>query len=134
MIFSSTGISYSDNTLKEKLLPCLTFYAMPAYKKNGFHYSKDDYQNQTYNITDIFDNTTLEQLGNKSNLLYTETRSLFYGRGYTVCFNNKMATKNVTFIFWKIILTLNCIFIPRAKSYCLDCLFVLLRYVMCHIS
>ena len=74
---------------------------MPAYKKNGFHYSKHDYQNQTYNITDIFDNTTLEQLGNKSNLLYTETKSLFYGRGYTVCFNNKMATKNVTFIFLK---------------------------------
>ncbi len=38
--FNSTAIRYSNEILEEKWMPCLTFYALPAYKTKGFHYSK----------------------------------------------------------------------------------------------
>ena len=89
----STGFRHSDDNLAEKLLPCITFYAMSAYKTDGFHYSKEDFQKQTYDIEEFFHPQTLWELKNRSMYLLIENRSLFFGRGYTVCHLEKVVAK-----------------------------------------
>ena len=79
-------------------MPCLTFYALPAYKTTGFHYSKDDFLAHTYTIREFFDPQTLIEIQNKSLYSLNENLSIFYGRGYTVCYLEKLTAKSIKFI------------------------------------
>lgn len=71
-------------------MPCLTLYALNAYKTSGFHYSKKEFLENTFNIEDFFDQQTLDELKNKSIFAMTENLSIFYGRGYTICYLKKV--------------------------------------------
>ena len=90
---TNTGIRYRTHKDKEKLLPCLTLYALPAYRHHGFYYTEAMFVNNTFNIEDIFDKETLRDLKNNSLFHVIETYSLFYGRCFTICYL-KQATNN----------------------------------------
>jgi hypothetical protein len=79
-------------------MPCLTVYALPAYKTTGFHYSREEFLEHTYGINEFFDPQSMVEIQNKSLYLLTENLSIFYGRGYTVCYLKKVAAKNIKFI------------------------------------
>jgi hypothetical protein len=82
---TNTGIRYRTHKDQEKLLPCLTLYALPAYRSKGFYYTNRSFVENTFNIEDIFDEQTLKELRNKTLYHVTETNSLFYGRCFTIC-------------------------------------------------
>jgi hypothetical protein len=79
-------------------MPCVTFYALNAYKTSGFHYSKKEFLDHTFSIEEFFDQQTLDELKNKSIYTMTENLSIFYGRGYTICYLKKVSAKSIKFV------------------------------------
>jgi hypothetical protein len=81
---TSTGITFTEPDESGKLLPSFTFCPWPVYKKRGFYFSDSDFLNNTYEFTDIFSNFSMSILTNKSLYTWKETRSIYYGRCYTI--------------------------------------------------
>jgi len=67
-----------------------------------YNLNSDEFLQHTFNIEEFFDSSTLIELQNKSLFSLTENLSIFYGRGYTVCYLKKVAAKNIKFIRLKI--------------------------------
>ena len=68
-----------------------------------YNLNSDEFLQHTFNIEEFFDSSTLIELRNKSLFSLTENLSIFYGRGYTVCYLKKVAAKNIKFIRLKIL-------------------------------
>lgn len=95
---TNTGIRYRAHSDKEKLLPCLTLYALPAYRRKGFYFTTADFVRHTFNIEDIFNEQTLIDLKNESLYEVSYTNSLFYGRCFTICYKTPLPAKKILYI------------------------------------
>jgi hypothetical protein len=73
-------------------------YSIHIYVKLRCYNYSDKFLQHTFNIDEFFDPSTLIELRNKSLFSLKENLSIFYGRGYTVCYLNKVSAKNIKFI------------------------------------
>ena len=81
---TTTGITFSDDEITEKLLPSFTFCSWPVYRKKGIHYQEKDFLKNTFTLEDIFHSWSLPNLMNSTAYKITEVQSLLYVRCYTV--------------------------------------------------
>ena len=81
---TSTGITFVEPDESGMLFPPFTVCPWPVYKRRGFYFSESDYLKNTYELEDIFNNYSMPDLSNESLYSWKETRSLFYGRCYTI--------------------------------------------------
>ena len=82
---TSTGITFQSNEKDgKKFLPSFTFCPWPVYKSKGLHYNPDNFQKNTFNLEEIFDNYSLVDLKNSSLYSVNETWSIQYGRCHTI--------------------------------------------------
>ena len=56
---TSSGISLRSDGVTEKLLPLLTLCAWPIKRNPGLHFTKDDFNRNSFGIEDFFHNYTL---------------------------------------------------------------------------
>ena len=59
-------------------------------RSKGFYYTRQKFIENTFNIDDVFDKDTMEELKNETLYEVTETNSLFYGRCFTICHLKKV--------------------------------------------
>ena len=59
---TSSGISLRSDDVTEKLLPLLTLCAWPVKRNPGLHFTKDDFQRNSFELEDFFHNFTLAVL------------------------------------------------------------------------
>jgi len=78
-------IFYTRKDNEKRLLPCITICSLSSYKNAGFHLTYEDFDNQTFEKTEIFDSKTIGELENASAYYMVEVASIFHGRCYTVC-------------------------------------------------
>ncbi len=57
-----------------------------GFKNRGFHFSTKGFDENTFQIEDVFHDTTLTKLKNTTNYLVKELWSIFTGRCFTVCY------------------------------------------------
>jgi hypothetical protein len=76
---------------------------LPMLNYFTYNLNSDEFLQHTFNIEEFFDSSTLIELRNKSLFSLKENLSIFYGRGYTVCYLKKVAAKNIRFIRLKIL-------------------------------
>jgi hypothetical protein len=72
----------------------LTFCPMPGYKKNGFYFNEKSYNENIFQLEDIFGPDTVMDLKNTSNFLLKETQTLYLGLCFTLCSYGEFAKKN----------------------------------------
>ena len=80
-----------------KLLPCFSFYPFQAFKGPGFHWNSKLFNENTFGLVDILDESTLKMIENESLFWVGETRSVFYGRCFTICYLKVVVVKGVLF-------------------------------------
>ncbi len=59
---------------------------MAGYKKRGFHYSTEQFLENTFELNDIFHSKSIAKLRNSSLYSLNEVWSTYLGRCYTVCY------------------------------------------------
>jgi hypothetical protein len=69
----------------KKLFPCLTIRSLAPYKKRGFFYDLDEFQENTFTLNDIFDNETVQNLKNLSLFHLKEINSYVHGKCFSLC-------------------------------------------------
>ena len=80
-----TGTKFFVNEDGVKLLPCFSFCPLPGFKAGGFHYSRDDFKQNSFTLEDIFDSETVANLTNKSKFSIIEAESAQIGICHTIC-------------------------------------------------
>jgi hypothetical protein len=83
---TSTGITYKANDALR--LPCFTIHPLHSYKSQGFFRTNRDYEENTFQLEDIFQIETLESLKNKTEFKVKEIRTLIFGKCYMICSQN----------------------------------------------
>ena len=81
---TSMGSSYTEPIIKSKLLPCLTFCPLSAFKKQGFYFDNDNFIENTFEKEDLFYNIT--QISDNSSYHLEEIRGISIGRCYMLCY------------------------------------------------
>ncbi len=67
------------------MFPCFTIRYLSPYKKRGFYFDLAQFQENTYDLNDIFQNETIIKLKNSSLFNMKEIHSIFYGKCYSLC-------------------------------------------------
>ena len=99
---TSIGVRFQDDQLSEKMLPCLTVCPINAFKNQGFHFTIEEYYNQTYSMQEIFYENEKFNLSANSNYAIEEVNGIYTGRCYMVCPTKKMPMRDVLILyFWK---------------------------------
>ena len=80
-----TGTKFLVSEEGVKLMPCFSFCPLPGFKTGGFHYSKEDFKQNSFTLEDIFDSETVASLTNKSEYSITKTESVQIGICHTIC-------------------------------------------------
>ena len=83
---TATGSNYIGNADGKKSLPCFSFYPYRAFKGPGFHWSSSLFNQNTFQLEDLFEKSTLKNIQNGSLYWVGETYSVFYGRCFTICY------------------------------------------------
>ena len=82
---TSTGVTFRDDGKPDKLRPLFTVCAWPVYKTKGFHFKVEEFDKNTFEMKEIFENSTLSTWINDSSKFSWQTvRSVIYGRCYTI--------------------------------------------------
>ena len=63
---TTTGIKYRVDIETTKLFPYFTLCPLPLFKKRGFYFTQKDYQENTFNLSDMFDQVTWLELNNST--------------------------------------------------------------------
>jgi hypothetical protein len=66
---TTTGIRIKKEELTDKHLPCITFCPAKAFRTRGLFFTENLFLENTFNLTDIFDQASVTLLDNKT--LYT---------------------------------------------------------------
>ena len=88
---TNTGIGYKSSDESTKVLPCITIRPAAAYKKHGFFYTKQDYEENTFNLDDVFHPETVERLSNESLYTIDHLNTLVYGKCHKLCYKNPVS-------------------------------------------
>ena len=80
-----TGTKFLVSEDGVKLMPCFSFCPLPGFKTGGFHYSKEDFKQNSFTLEDIFDSETVAKLTNKSEFSITKAESVQIGICHTIC-------------------------------------------------
>ena len=88
---TNTGIGYKSSDESTKVLPCITIRPAAASKKHGFFYTKQDYEENTFNLDDVFHPETVERLSNESLYTIDHLNTLVYGKCHKLCYKNPVS-------------------------------------------
>jgi hypothetical protein len=69
----------------EKLFPCFTIRSLSPFKKRGFFYNLQEFHRNTFDLYDIFENSTILKLNNISQFIVKEIHSILHGKCYSLC-------------------------------------------------
>ena len=61
-----------------------TVCAVPVFKKKGFYYTKEAFEENVYLLEDFFESETLEKLNNTSGFSIVAADSLIFGRCWSI--------------------------------------------------
>ena len=67
----------------------MTFCPWPVYKKRGYYFQKDDFNDNTFDLEDIFHPVMLQFLKMESLYQIKTTWSVFYGKCFTLKYKVK---------------------------------------------
>ena len=81
---SYPGLNVFIICLKFKTLFVFTVCAVPVFKKKGFYYTKEAFEENAFPLEDFFLNKTLEKLNNKSHFSIVAMDSLIFGRCWSI--------------------------------------------------
>ena len=99
---TSIGIRFRDDQVTSKKFPCLTFCPWPAFRKRGFYYNDKMLKENTFDLEDVFQNTTVVELNNKTLYDVKELKNYMTGRCFIVCPLRKYSkVEPVTFLLKK---------------------------------
>ena len=84
----------------EKLLPCITVCPVPGFKKKGFYFDEGSFDENAFNLSDIFVDRAVAKLNNVSEFRLVNIRTMFHGNCFTICSLRKWGKK------WGPVLTL----------------------------
>ena len=90
---TNTGIGFKPNDETKKTLPCITIRPTAAYKRHGFFYTKEDYEENTFKLEDIFHPETIERLNNTSLYTIENLNTLVYGKCHKLCYQNPVSSQ-----------------------------------------
>jgi hypothetical protein len=62
----------------------MTFCPWPVFKEKGFHFQKEDFDQHTFNIEEIFHPLMMLGIKNRSQFEIKPQLSLFYGKCFTL--------------------------------------------------
>jgi hypothetical protein len=68
----------------EKHPPYLTFCPWPIKKNSSLSYTDVDFRHNTFEITDIFSPISMANFAKDKTHTWKETKSVYYGRCYTI--------------------------------------------------
>ena len=88
--FHYTGIKYTTDGKESKLLPCLTFCPVPAFKTMDLYYTEESFRNNSFSLEDMFDLDTATRLRNKTLFSISESQDFQIGICQTICVMSKM--------------------------------------------
>lgn len=81
------------------MLPCLSICPWPAYKEAGFHFNSTKFENVTFKLDDILDDSTLKSFGADLTLIdVVETRSIIFGKCFTLKVNKRLSLSQPFFL------------------------------------
>ena len=67
-----------------KALPSMTFCPWPVYRTKGFHFQKEDFNKNTFDLEDMFHPVMLSVLKDEALVQIKTIWSIFYGKCFTV--------------------------------------------------
>jgi hypothetical protein len=79
-----TSVAINRQTYKEIELPAVTLCPGVAFKSNGPFYNENDFQENSFELTDILSNDTIEMLQNDKVYKVIEVRNALHGRCHTI--------------------------------------------------
>jgi hypothetical protein len=83
MTTTATHHQQSDETAK--LFPCFTIKYLSPYKKRGFYFDIQQFQENSLRLNEIFRNETIMKLKNSSLFNIKEINSFLHGKCYSLC-------------------------------------------------
>ena len=84
--YTTTGIGYTPGEGEKQVLPCLIVRPIAAYKKHGFYFTDKDYDENTFQLEDIFHSETVKRLKNASEYFVETINTLVYGKCFRICY------------------------------------------------
>ena len=78
-------VKFIQSDEAEKLFPCFTIRYLSPYKKRGFYYNISQFQENTFDLDDIFENDTIVKLKNITLFNVAEIHSILHGKCYALC-------------------------------------------------
>jgi hypothetical protein len=88
--YTTTGIGYTPGEEEKQLLPCLIVRPIAAYKKHGFFFTDNDYEENTFKLDDIFHSETVARLNNATEYCVETINTLVYGKCFRICYLEKL--------------------------------------------
>jgi len=75
-------LSYNEATKK---LPCFIIHPTISFKNKGFFFTADTYDQNTYNIDDIFSQEGIREMSEVFSCKVKVIRTVHYGRVFSIC-------------------------------------------------
>jgi hypothetical protein len=66
------------------VLTIVTF-CLQCLQTKGFHYTSEDYEANSYQLSDLFTSETISKMKNESKYEFFEIRTMFYGKCFILC-------------------------------------------------
>ena len=84
---TSVGVVINEYEQDEKELPCLTLCPWTVFRKPGFHFKLEDFQQNVFNESEIFSDQTKIPYADKSLYVIEVVHNIFLGQCFMVSFH-----------------------------------------------
>ena len=81
----TTGVNTLSYNEPTKTLPCFTLHPTISFKNKGFYFTTEIYDQNTYNIDDIFSSEGIREMSNMFSCKVKGIRTVHYGRVFSIC-------------------------------------------------